>query len=65
MKSVSEIEQLVAEETKHRLEEMESPEYEFPKPFLRKDFILVALAVIINLLLSILAMTGGIQYCQK
>ena len=31
MKSVSEIEQLVAEETKHRLEEMESPEYEFPK----------------------------------
>ena len=41
MKTVSEIEQLVAEETKHRLEEMESPEYEFPKPFLRKDFILV------------------------
>ena len=37
MKNVSEIEQLVAEETKHRLEEMESPEYEFPKPFLRKD----------------------------
>ena len=61
MKSVSEIEQLVAEETKHRLEEMESPKYEFPKPFLRKDFILVALAVIINLLLIILAMTGGIQ----
>ena len=61
MKSVSEIEQLAAEETKHRLEEMESPEYEFPKPFLRKDFILVALAVIINLLLIILAMTGGIQ----
>ena len=61
MKSVSEIEQLVAEETKHRREEMESPDYEFPKPFLRKDFILVALAVIINLLLIILAMTGGIQ----
>ena len=61
MKTVSEIEQLVAEETKHRLEEMESPEYEFPKQFLRKDFILVALAVIINLLLIILAMTGGIQ----
>lgn len=61
MKTVSEIEQLVAEETKHRLEEMEFPEYEFPKPFLRKDFILVALAVIINLLLIILAMTGGIQ----
>ena len=61
MKSVSEIEQLVADETKHRLEEMESPVYEFPKPFLRKDFILVGLAVIINLLLIILAMTGGIQ----
>ena len=61
MKTVSEIEQLVTEETKHRLEEMESPEYEFPKQFLRKDFILVALAVIINLLLIILAMTGGIQ----
>lgn len=61
MKTVSEIEQLVAEETKHRLEEMKSPEYEFPKPFLRKDFILVGLAVIINLLLIILVMTGGIQ----
>ena len=61
MKTVSEIEQLVAEETKHRLEEMESSEYEFPKPFLRKDFILVTFAVIINLLLIILAMTGGIQ----
>lgn len=61
MKSVSEIEQLVEEETKYRLEEMESPEYEFPKSFLRKDFILVTFAVIVNLLLIILAMTGGIQ----
>lgn len=61
MKSVSEIEQLVAEETKHRLEEMESPEYEFPKPFLKKDFALIGVIIGINLILIILAMTGGIK----
>lgn len=36
MKSVSEIEQLVADETKRRLEEMESPDYDFAQPFLKK-----------------------------
>lgn len=35
MKTTSEIEELVATETKRRLEEMESPNYEFVQPFLK------------------------------
>ena len=61
MKTTSEIEELVATETKRRLEEMESPNYEFVKPFLKSDFILIISIVLINLILIILAMTGGIQ----
>ena len=41
MKTTSEIEELVAAETKRRLEEMESPNYEFVQPFLKSDFILI------------------------
>ena len=65
MKSVSEIEQLVADETKRRLEEMESPDYDFAQPFLKKDFALIGVIIGINLILIILAMTGGIKYCRK
>ncbi|MDI1474027.1 MULTISPECIES: hypothetical protein [Streptococcus] len=61
MKSVSEIEQLVADETKRRLEEMESPDYDFAQPFLKKDFALIGVIIGINLILIILAMTGGIK----
>lgn len=61
MKTTSEIEELVATETKRRLEEMESPNYEFVHPFLKSDFILIISIVLINLILIILAMTGGIQ----
>lgn len=61
MKTTSEIEELVATETKRRLEEMESPNYEFVQPFLKSDFILIIFFVLINLVLIILAMTGGIQ----
>ena len=61
MKTTSEIEELVATETKRRLEEMESPNYEFVQPFLKGDFILIISIVLINLILIILAMTGGIQ----
>lgn len=61
MKTTSEIEELVATETKRRLEEMESPNYEFVHPFLKSDFILIISIVLINLVLIILAMTGGIQ----
>ena len=61
MKTTSEIEELVAHETKRRLEEMESPNYEFAQPFLKSDFIIVIGLVLINLILIILAMTGGIQ----
>ena len=61
MKTTSEIEELVATETKRRLEEMESPNYESVQPFLKSDFILIISIVLINLVLIILAMTGGIQ----
>lgn len=61
MKTTSEIEELVATETKRRLEEMESPNYEFVQPFQKSDFILIISFVLINLVLIILAMTGGIQ----
>ena len=61
MKTISEIEELVAAETKRRLEEMESSNYEFVQPFLKSDFILIIFFVLINLVLIILAMTGGIQ----
>ena len=61
MRTTSEIEELVATETKRRLEEMESPNDEFVQPFLKSDFILIISIVLINLILIILAMTGGIQ----
>lgn len=61
MKPTSEIEELVANETKRRLEEMESPNYVFAQPFLKSDFIIVIVLVLINLILIILAMAGGIQ----
>mgnify|MGYP001742724842 FL=1 len=61
MKPTSEIEELVANETKRRLEEMESPNYVFAQPFLKSDFIIVIALVIVNLILIILVMTGGIQ----
>ena len=61
MKPTSEIEELIANETKRRLEEMESPNYVFAQPFLKSDFIIVIGLVLINLILIILAMTGGIK----
>ena len=61
MKPTSEIEELIANEAKRRLEEMESPNYVFAQPFLKSDFIIVIGLVLINLILIILAMTGGIQ----
>ena len=61
MKPTSEIEELIVNETKRRLEEMESPNYVFAQPFLKSDFIIVIGLVLINLILIILAMTGGIQ----
>ncbi|WP_267247258.1 hypothetical protein [Streptococcus sp. Marseille-Q5986] len=61
MKPTSEIEELIANETKIRLEEMESPNYVFVQPFLKSDFTIVIVLVLINFILIILAMTGGIQ----
>ena len=61
MKPTSEIEELIANETKRRLEEMESPNYVFAQPFLKSDFIIALSLVLINFILIILAMTGGIQ----
>ena len=61
MKPTSEIEELIANETKRRLEDMESPTYVFAQPILKSDFTIVIVLVLINLILIILAMTGGIQ----
>ena len=61
MKPTSEIEELIANETKRRLEEMESPNYVFAQPFLKVILHIVIVLVLINLILIILAMTGGIQ----
>ena len=40
---------------------MESPDYDFAQPFLKKDFALIGVIIGINLILIILAMTGGIK----
>lgn len=61
MKPTSEIEELIANETKRRLEEIESPNYVFVQPFLKSDFTIVIVLVLINFILIILAMAGGIQ----
>ena len=61
MTPTSERVEALANETKRRLEEMESPNYVFAQPFLKSDFIMVIGLVLINLILIILAMTGGIQ----
>ena len=48
MKPTSEIEELIANETKRRLEEMESPNYVFAQPFLKSDFTIVIGLVLIK-----------------
>ena len=54
------IEELIYEETEQRLQEMSSPDYEFPPKADRKDFIGIVVSIGLSLLLIVLCMTGVI-----
>lgn len=53
--------QIIEEETARRLNEMESPTYEFPKKAGIGDAIGIVAAIVVCLILIILCMTGVIQ----
>lgn len=55
------IEELIYNETKHRLAIMEKPDYEFPKSITKTDVIAIAAGIVICLSLIVLCMTGVIQ----
>ena len=54
------LEELVYEETAKRLEIMEQPDYEIPKRMGKGDFVIIAVAVAVSLVLIALCMTGVI-----
>lgn len=55
------ISDLIAAETKKRLEVMSKPEYQFPRRITAGDWGIMAVAFIFSLLLIILCMTGVIE----
>ena len=54
------LEDLIYEETAKRLEIMEQLHYEFPKRMGKGDFVIIAAAVAVSLVLIALCMTGVI-----
>ena len=54
------IEQLIYEETEHRLAIMEQPDYPFPSRFGRADAVGVVASVAVSVILLILCATGVI-----
>lgn len=54
------LEDLIYEETAKRLEIMEQPDYESPKRMGKGDFVIIAVAVAVSLVLIALCMTGVI-----
>ena len=54
------LEDLIYEETAKRREIMEQPDYEFPKRMGKGDFVIIAVAVAVSLVLIALCMTGVI-----
>ena len=54
------LEDLIYEETAKRLEIMEQPDYEFTKRMGKGDFVIIAVAVAVSLVLIALCMTGVI-----
>lgn len=54
------LEDLIYEETAKRLGIMEQPDYEFPKRMGKGDFVIIAVAVAVSLVLIALCMTGVI-----
>ncbi len=55
------LEQLIEEETTCRLEEMASPDYEFPERINRWDVLWMILSAAISAVLIVLCMTGVIS----
>ena len=55
------IDELIAEETSNRLDEMQSKDYEFPKKMSKLDYIIIAILCGISLALIIACMVGGIS----
>lgn len=53
------IEQLIYEETKRRLEIMQSDTYEFPKKMTRVDYGIIIASVAASLVLIVTCMLGG------
>ena len=55
------IEELIYEETDQRLQEMASPDYEFPKKADKKDWIGIIASCAVCLMLIVLCMVGVIE----
>lgn len=55
------IEQVIYDETKKRLAEMQSPAYEFPPKIDKRDIIAILIAIGVCALLMVLCMTGVIS----
>ena len=55
------LEDLIYEETKRKLDIMESKEYEFPKRITKVDIYIIISIIIISLVLIILCMSGVIK----
>ncbi|MCM1400219.1 MAG: hypothetical protein NC225_12145 [Clostridium sp.] len=55
------LEELIASETEKRLNEMEQPDYEFPKKINKADVIVMIAGFLVSAVLIALCMTGVIQ----
>lgn len=55
------LEELISSETEKRLNEMEQPDYEFPKKINKVDVIIMIAGIIVSAVLIALCMTGVIQ----
>lgn len=55
------LEELIVEETTKRLDEMASPDYEFPKRITRWDVVWMVVGVAVSAILIALCMTGVIS----
>lgn len=61
MKKEKTIEEMIYEETETRLNEMASPDYEFPERMPRRDYWAIGIAVTVSICLIISVMIGGVQ----
>ena len=52
---------LIKEETEKRLEEMGSPDYEFPAKIGRGDIAVIVVSIVLSIILIVLCMVGVIN----